>query len=323
MSASNSQTVPVIDLVPVIETVPVPVIAKKPSLPSKLEKFMVFGFSFVNTLATNGVINSEQLDTILQDLKIFSSVQEQTIYYENFLDNSKQTTKDLRKLIVQKNKPPKAPKAPKEPKVKAPKEPKVKVPKEPKVKVPKEPKVKVPKEPKVKVTKEPVTIQPVVIDEPNNINIVITPELVTETVTETLTSDTKKNRKPRVKKTVVVANDTSDDLIGKILAAANVQTVQNEVKPEAKKEKKEKKEKAKKTQVVDTQTIVEVNPVIDIPTASTPPLEEDDADEIQTREFNYNGSLYLIDADNNLYDPVTFLDIGVFDNQNNKIVIKQ
>ena len=85
---------------------------KKPTLSAKYSKFLVFGYGFVKSLESQGVISAEGVETAFAELKLMSSVEEQTQLYESFLAQSKETGKVMRKFITLRNKPPKAPKAP-------------------------------------------------------------------------------------------------------------------------------------------------------------------------------------------------------------------
>ena len=85
---------------------------KKPTLSAKYSKFLVFGYGFVKSLESQGVISAEGVETAFAELKLMSSVEEQTQLYESFLAQSKETSKVMRKFVALRNKPPKAPKAP-------------------------------------------------------------------------------------------------------------------------------------------------------------------------------------------------------------------
>ena len=85
---------------------------KKPTLSAKYSKFLVFGYGFVKSLESQGVLNAEGVETAFAELKLMSSVEEQTQLYESFLAQSKETGKVMRKFVALRNKPPKAPKAP-------------------------------------------------------------------------------------------------------------------------------------------------------------------------------------------------------------------
>ncbi len=85
---------------------------KKPTLSAKYSKFLVFGYGFVKSLESQGVLNAEGVETAFAELKLMSSVEEQTQLYESFLAQSKETSKVMRKFVALRNKPPKAPKAP-------------------------------------------------------------------------------------------------------------------------------------------------------------------------------------------------------------------
>ena len=85
---------------------------KKPTLSAKYSKFLVFGYGFVKSLESQGVLNAEGVETAFAELKLMSSVEEQTQLYENLIVQSKETSKVMRKFVALRNKPPKAPKAP-------------------------------------------------------------------------------------------------------------------------------------------------------------------------------------------------------------------
>lgn len=83
---------------------------KKPTLSGKYSKFMIFGYSFVQSLHAEGVLTDEGLETAYSQLKMFDSVDSQTDFYEQILEQSKASGVVMRKLIRQRNAPPKAPK---------------------------------------------------------------------------------------------------------------------------------------------------------------------------------------------------------------------
>ena len=157
--------------------------------------------------------------------------------------------------------------------------------------------------------------------------------------------EASKEKKPRAKKTTKVENDTevdvvsqiandgAQDLVNELTAAANasptgvnVQTTppatatSQEVpgapqkktrKPRAKKEEtepKEKKPRAKKAK--KEEVVVEAPPV----------QEEEEEEEIHTQEITINGTLYLIDGDNNLYSTETHEQVGTYNTEANEIV---
>ena len=84
---------------------------KKPTLSAKYSKFLIFGYGFVKSLEAQGALNAEGVEAAFAELKLMSSVEEQTQLYENLLDQSKESGKTMRKFITLRNKPPKAPRA--------------------------------------------------------------------------------------------------------------------------------------------------------------------------------------------------------------------
>lgn len=166
---------------------------KKPTLPAKLQKFAAFGYAFTKSLAAANVISEENLEAAYGQLMLFSHVEEQTRFYQDFLDQSGDTLKTMRKFVVQHNKPVKAPKAKA---AKAAKEPKA------------------PKEPKTKTNT-------------NTNPIISTTGSSSDETTATVSGDVKiaPVKKSR-KKNVNVATDAKDDIIGQLVAAANnIETV--------------------------------------------------------------------------------------------------
>ena len=84
---------------------------KKPTLSAKYSKFLIFGYGFVKSLEAQGALNAEGVEAAFAELKLMSSVEEQTQLYENLLDQSKESGKAMRKFVTLRNKPPKAPRA--------------------------------------------------------------------------------------------------------------------------------------------------------------------------------------------------------------------
>ena len=264
---------------------------KKPTLSAKYQKFMIFGYAFVNQLQAANLLAVEEnsVDMALTQLKLFDSVEDQTQFYSNFLEESSATGKSMRKFIQNKNKPPKAEKKPRAPRKKA-------------------------------------------------------AAAVTETETAAVVEEKEKapakTRKPRAKKSITVVNDTENNIIGQLVAAAQNEepivvtapapVVEKEKKPRKKAEPKVKNVAAPVVESNVTDAPEPVAPVVEPkvetkekkprkkaepkakaapapapipPRAPTPVLaeENDDEDEIHTREFVLNDVTYLIDGDNNVY----------------------
>jgi hypothetical protein len=67
-----------------------------PSLSGKYAKFMQFGFWFANQIAADELSR----DTLLKSLRIYDSVEDQTLFYKSFEDEAKTIAKTLRVNIV-------------------------------------------------------------------------------------------------------------------------------------------------------------------------------------------------------------------------------
>ena len=271
--------------------------ARKPTLSAKYSKFMVFGYNFVQSLRASDILNDEGLENAYAQLKMFDTVDTQSEFYEQFLSQSGESGRVMRKFIIQRNKPPKAPRKPRAKKAAA--------------------------------TTETTT---------------------TTTTTETTTTEPakeKKPRKPRTKKTTEVVQDTQNDVISEIVAAANADPLEDiavETTEPAVKEKKARKPRAKKTtekKATEPAATPEKKSTEHVKTPEkkaprapkkkaekkvethvevTPPLiesEELEEEEIVTQEIVIGGETYLIDGDNNLYSTQTHLEVGTY-NQDTK-----
>lgn len=300
---------------------------KKPTLSAKYQKFMIFGYAFVKQLQeANLLVDDNSLDVSFTQLRLFASVEDQTQFYSNFLDESSATGKLMRKFIQDKNKPPKGNKKPRAPRKKA-------------------------------------------------------DVSVSEGEDQSQEKPPAKVRKPRAKKSITVVNDTENNIIGQLVAAAQneepvvtpvvvaekkprkkavdkvtptpvevptpvepvEETANTEVKETEKKDKKPRKKAESKTDSVETdkkekkprkkaEPKTKTNSVEDKKTTETKPLtnelvnepivetKEEEEDEIHTREFVLNGVSYLIDDDNNVYSVDESHDhIGVYNATTKKI----
>lgn len=258
----------------------VPTVPKSKKLSAKYSKFMEFGYAFVQMLNEKKIIADEAIETVYSDLKLFDSVEDQTIYYEQVLANSNQTGKTMRAFIRNRNKPPKAARKPRAKKTEKAKE-----------------------------------------EAQDAVN-----------TTEPVNKVAKKERKPRTKKTTDVVQDTNDDLIGQLVAAANQTELETGSKAEEKveaeekvtpkkkakgktatskegdvkeKPKKERKQKPKKveTEVENTPEVIVQEAIVE---------EELEEEEIQTHEIEVNGRSYLMDDDQTVYSIDTHEELGKF-----------
>lgn len=304
---------------------------KKPTLSAKYVKFMIFGYAFVKQLqAANLLVEESSVESALTQLQMFASVEDQTQFYGDFLEESSATGKLMRKYIQNKNKPPKAEKKPRAPRKKA----------------------------------------DVSVSEGEG-----------EGEGQSQEKAPAKVRKPRAKKTITVVNDTENNIIGQLVAAAQNEesvvtpvavvekkprkkaadkvtptpvevTANTEVNETDKKEKKPRKKTEPKTDTnTDTKTDsvetdkkekkprkkaepkTKTNSVEDSKnTTETKPLtnelvhepivetKEEEEDEIHTRELVLNGVSYLIDDDNNVYSvDESHEHIGVYNATSKKI----
>ena len=286
-SESNTQVMPV-------EVVVAPVVAAKkvkaPTLGAKYSRFMAFGHWFLSQQSE--LVSEEVRGELFRKLMIFSSIEEQTTFYEEFLSQATATNKAIRKMVAASKKPAKVPKTPRAKKSKAAlpqdglvaqliadanspdadsapvvespvAEKKPKAPRAKKVKTaavdPEAPVVEAPaaeKKPKTPRAKKVKAAEPVVesavVAEP-------TAELVAEQVVESVAEPVQKTKKSK-------------------------KTEKNE-----KNEKAEKAEKPKKTKKTKAESTVPAQ------------VDESAEEDIQTRIVSIEDKEYLIDNENNLY----------------------
>ena len=82
---------------------------RPPSLAGKYSKFLLFGFQFIEQLKTHNLLSD--VEASYQLLSLFSNVEDQTEYFENFFLNIKSSTKEMKLVLKNKlnaNKPIKA-----------------------------------------------------------------------------------------------------------------------------------------------------------------------------------------------------------------------
>ena len=269
MSSTQVVVEPVVVEPTVVATAPVATKApKKPSLPAKYSKFLSFAFWFASRL------EPEARDAFYQQFKLFSSLEEQTEFFQTYLDEASASNKIMRKTIANHNKPVKtrATKASRKPSkpvatetddliatliADANGEPIPPAEKQKKTRKPKsENSDDKPK--KTKKTKTSESVAEPVVTEP-----------VSEPVAEPVA---KKASKPKAEK-------------------AEKPKAEKAEKPKAEKAEKPKKSKKDKTESAAPETVVETV------------VEPDDDDCIQTRTITMkDNTQFLIDSDNNLYD---------------------
>ena len=266
--------------------------ARKPTLSAKYSKFMTFGYSLVQSLRASDILNDEGMESAYAQLKLFDNVDNQTEFYEQVLNQTKETGKTMRKFITQRNKPPKAARKP-----------------------------RAKKEAAAPVS-EAVTTE--------------APPAATE-------KKEKKTRKPRAKKTTEVVQDTQNDVVSEIVAAANADPLEGIPVATEEKPKKTRKPRAKKA--TTTEVAVPKSPekkdAVDVKTPdapkktkktkktetvveNTPPpvvQEELEEEEITTQEIVIKGVTYLMDDDNNLYSVQTHEDVGSYNPETEEITL--
>jgi len=277
---------------------------KKPTLSAKYSKFLVFGYGFVKSLESQGVISAEGVETAFAELKLMSSVEEQTQLYESFLAQSKETSKVMRKFVALRNKPPKAPKAPRAKKT-AKKS---------------ESSDADEKKPRAKKTSR-------VENDSEN-------DLVSQIVTAANTVDTapgKSKEEKEAEKVAAKAAKEAEKVAAKeakeaekvaAKAAKEAEKVAaKEAKEAAAKEAKAAKAaaaKAAKAASKKNTKAVEA-PAPEAVEAPTQVEETEEEEEIHTQEIVIGGKSYLLDEENNVYSVDTHEQIGTFNAENQTI----
>ena len=280
---------------------------KKPTLSGKYSKFMIFGYSFVQSLHAEGALTDEGLEAAYSQLKMFDSVDSQTDFYEQILEQGKASGVVMRKLIRQRNAPPKAPKEKKARKPRAKKEEAAGADAPAAVdasgaEAPKEKKARKPRAKKttnvVQDTNNDLIAEIVSAANENPLEAAAPPAVAKEEAPKE-----KKARKPRAKKTdekkeeVPVTPNASSD-------AKDVAAPKKASKPRAKKADEKKKEEA---------PVANLTAVMD---AAAEELEEED---VVTQEIIIGGTTYLIDEENNLYSVDTHEEMGTYNPETQEI----
>jgi hypothetical protein len=289
----SSTPVVVAPVVAVVEpTVVAPTKAtKKPSLPAKYSKFLSFGFWFASRL------EPDARDPLYEQFKLFSSLEEQSEFFQTYLDEASASNKIMRKTIANHNKPVKtrATKASRKPSkpvaaetddliatliADANGEP-IAPPAE------KQKKTRKPKsdntDDKPKKTKKTKAEKPLTETLPETLTETLPETVVSEPVIEPVTEPlAKKTSKPKAEKAE---------------------------KPKAEKTKKTKKDTTEPVVVAPTEPLVEE------------PVNDESDDSIQTHTVQLNGSQYLMDSDNNLYDINSHEQIGTYNHDTQSAIM--
>ena len=257
---------------------------KKPTLSAKYSRFLSFGHWFL----TKTDLNEETRKQLYQQMMMFGSVEEQTVYFEGFFSDIKDTNKVMRKMVAEAKKPPKAPKAPRAKKTKA-----------------------------APAAQDELVAQ--LIADANGSEVAAAPTEAA-TVAATVAAKEKKPRakkvkevtaadatepatvaakekKPRAKKVKEVAAEPVADATLATVATEPVTvatepvTVAATVAAAAPKEKKPRAKKADAAEKPKKTKKSEAAPAVD-----------DASEDVQTRVVTIGDKEYLIDAENNLYD---------------------
>ena len=276
-----------------------PVRVKKPTLSAKYFKLMEFGYGLVRSLESNGILSADGVESAFSELKLMSSVDEQTVFYENCIAQSSNTGKLMKKFIALRNKPPSKPRTKKsvDPADKKPRSKKS---------------ARVENDSENDLVNQLVSAANAVENIPitDNISAEISTTSNEPKVTESKTLSTKEAKALAVKE----AKDA------KALAAKEAK----DAKALAAKESKSTSKKVKKTKVEEEVVVKEVVVVEEVKDEEYEDEEDEDEDEeeeeeIHTREFSLNGKDYLIDEQDIIYSIETHESIGLYDPKTNII----
>jgi hypothetical protein len=270
---------------------------KKPTLSAKYSKFLVFGYGLVQSLQAQGVLTDEGVEAAYGELKLLSSVEDQSQFYESVLDQSKETGKVMRKYVTQRLAPPKAPRARK--------------PRAKKEATANDATKEKPEKKSVARTKKAVRVES---DASNDIVAELVDAANAEPVVSAEEKKAAKEAEKQAKADAKQAKAEAKEAEKK--AKAEAKQAKAEAKEAEKKAKAEAKEKAK----VDTKAAKEaekkakVEAKVEAPVAAAASIDDDEeGEEIHTQEIDINGKTYLIDNENNLYSCVTHDEIGKYD----------
>jgi hypothetical protein len=257
---------------------------RKPTLPAKYQKFMTFGFTMLRSLQETGALSEEALETsYTAQLKLFGALDDQTAFYQAFLDGCSAQTKVMKKFVADRNKPPRKPRAKKEVDPDAPK-----------------------KERKPRAKKE-VTV---VSDAADNVIAELTSAALAPIENTPIVPKEKKPRgAPKKTKTSDSTVLPIADAIPEPIATTTAPESESESKPKTTKTTKTKAAKSEpKTKAAKSEPKTKTSKAKkDVaPDASANNDDDDDDDDvILTRETIIDGKPFLIDQHNNLYDPIS------------------
>jgi hypothetical protein len=316
------------------------VVATKATKPKKLsakyEKFLVFGYWFVEQLKQQNIEVDESV--LHQQLTMFSSVDEQTQYFEAFFEQLKTSTKSMKAIVKEHNKPPaKAKKTKKEPadKPTAAKKSNGRKKKTAEVINDKQeelvaelvaaaqteelpvvnddkPKPKYSRKPKAKPVTEETTQEPIAVE----------PEAAAEVVLETVIEAIKEPLADKPKKKTTKKESEPKETKPKETKPKE-ETKAKETKAKETKPKETKAKKTKKAEEPVKETFVEPSPIVEQQQEDEEDEDdEDDEAEIEVQKFEHKGLHYLRDYNNNnIYDHNTCELIGIYDPSTDAIAL--
>lgn len=294
---------------------------KKPTLSAKYSKFLVFGYGFVKSLESQGVLNAEGVETAFAELKLMSSVEEQTQLYENLIVQSKETSKVMRKFVALRNKPPKAPKAPRA--KKSAKKSESSDVAEKKVRAKKTSRVE--KDSENDLVSQIVTAANTVDATPGKSKEEKEAEKVAAKEAKEAAATAAKEAKAAA---AVAAKEAKEaEKLAAKEAKAAAATEAKEAKAAAATAAKEAKEaeKAEKLAAKVAKAAAKVTNASEKKVSNAEPAEElqveetEEEEEIHTQEIVIGGKSYLLDEENNVYSVDTHEQIGTFNSENQTI----
>lgn len=276
--------------------------AKKVSLSGKYSKFLVFGYGFVKSLEAKGVLSAEGVESAFEELKLLSSVEEQTSLYETLLSQTAATGKVMRKFIALRNNPPSAPRAKKTPAAKpaAGGEKKARAKKSTRVE---------------NDSTSDIVGQLVAAANAPIVAEVKAPVAVTKAPVAKKTAEEKEAEKAAAKAAKAAAKEAKD---AEKAAAKAEKAAAKEGKPKKEKAPAAKKEKAPAN--VARNLLSEFDNEAVAESEAKEADEEEEDEEIHTQELVIKGKSYLIDEDNNVYSVDTHEQIGTFEPATQTIV---
>jgi hypothetical protein len=294
---------------------------KKPSLPAKYNKFMSFGFWFLNKM------DATVRDQLFPELKIFSTIEDQSAFFQSYLDEASASNKIMRKTVAAFHKPPKVRAEKKSRKSSKP----------------------VAAESDDLIAKliadangstEPASGDAPVQEKPKKSRKSTKKTEEPATTTDVAAADAPVQEKP--KKSTKKSTKKAEEPVTTTEPVAADEPVQEKPKKATKKSTKKAEEPVAPTTTTTTDAPA-VAPVADAPVqekpkkatkksskkteepvaAPTEPLaQDDDSDEIQTRIVTIDGGKqYLIDSEYNLYDISSHEQIGKFDPKTNQPIL--